>query len=427
MVTIRRVRLPVCALFAISLLMLLPARPAASEPAMALFEVLGEAPFAGRLAAVGPTQLEVVPAGQTEARKLPLARVIEVRLPVDEDGPATPAPHRVTLMGGSVLKGTLSSPDEDGFQLAVGSAGSARLSFDVLRTFEVVPPKADPCLDLARAYKPDDEEDVVHLRRGDDRITGTLMDASANELVFEDARARTRRVAWRDVRVMHLNNDPLDAKLGIRGEVELVDGSRFVTAAPPVLAGSTLRFGLRSAPEAVFTVPMRRVHAIRYTGGAFVHASALSYESEWTSFYPGDPEVYDKQLKARNEARVDRQTDGCPLRLGGKTYRYGFGVHAKSVIRVPLDGAYATFQGVVGQDDSVKKLAAVKAADADVRVLGDGKVLWEKKGLTIASGVVKIGPLDVKGVKRLELVVDNGKNGQQGDFVTWGHPILVRK
>lgn len=414
---------------ALAVLLLIGLFPASaiSEPEMAVIEVLGERPFLARLAAAGPTQLEVLPAGSTQPRVVPLERVIEVRLPVTAAEPSAPAAHRVTLMGGSVLFGTLSSPDEESFQMAVRGAGTVRLPYEALASFEVLPPKAGPCTDLTDVYRPDPKEDVVHLRRGDDRITGTLMDADANEIEFETARGRTRRIAWRDVRVMHLKNEPVEAEPGVRGEVELFDGTRFVTRKPPVLGGTTLRLQLLSAPEAAFTVPLRQVRAIRYTGGAFVHLSTLPFEATYTAFYPGDSEVFVDISKRFNDARVDRGLDGCPLQLGGRTYRYGFGVHAKSEIRVPIDGAYTRFQAVVGLDESVRQLGSSQAANVDVRVVGDGKVLWEKEGITLASGAEKVGPIDVSGVNALTLVVDFGKNGREGDRVTWGHPLLVRK
>ncbi len=405
----------------------LPAQPAASEPEMAVVEVLGERPFAGRVTGTGPTHLEVVPAGGETARKLPLERVIEVRFPLPAGQKPAPASHRATLMDGSVLNGTLSGAEEESFQFAVAGVGKARLPFEALRTFQALPPKAGICSDQAARYGPEEAGDVVHLQRGDDKITGMLMDADATRVTFEDPRGRTRRIAWPDIRVMHLENDDLKATPGVRGEVELLDGSRFVTAKPPVLSGGMLRFGLRAEPKAVFSVPMRSVRALRYTGGAFDYASVLPHTGTFEPLYPVKVEISESLEQRWNRERVDRQPGGCPLRLAGKRYRFGYGVRPKSVIRIEIGGRYASFQTLFGIDDSARETSDPAAANVDARVIGDGKVLWEKKGVTLEGGPHRVGPIDTTGVAVLELVVDFGKGGYTADHGTWANPILVRK
>ena len=65
-------------------------------------------------------------------------------------------------------------------------------------------------------------------------------------------------------------------------------------------------------------------------------------------------------------------------------------------------------------------------------IRGDGKVLWEAKGIRGGQKARFTGNLDVRGVKELVLVADLGKDLVTGmrsttfDYVNWGEPILVK-
>ena len=127
--------------------------------------------------------------------------------------------------------------------------------------------------------------------------------------------------------------------------------------------------------------------------------------------------------------RVNRRSGGGPLRLGGARYRFGFGANSHSRIELPLDGAYKSFRAAFGIDDSVllKSTSEKDRGNVDARVLGDGKVLWEAKGVEAGQKPRTVGPLDVSGVKTLVLEFDFGKHGATFDRGNWVDPVLVRK
>jgi alpha-galactosidase len=110
----------------------------------------------------------------------------------------------------------------------------------------------------------------------------------------------------------------------------------------------------------------------------------------------------------------NKSVDGKPLTIAGKTFERGFGSHSESSLTILLDGKAVLFTAHVGIDDEVK---GQKPA-AEFVVYGDNKKLW-------SSGVMHLGdaamPCSVKldGVRKLELVVTDGGNGNYYDHVNW--------
>jgi alpha-galactosidase len=112
--------------------------------------------------------------------------------------------------------------------------------------------------------------------------------------------------------------------------------------------------------------------------------------------------------------RSNKTVDGRPFTIAGKTFERGFGSHAESLLTIILDGKATLFTALVGIDDEVKG----QRPAAEFVINGDGKELWR-------SGVMHLGdearPCSVKldGVKKLELVVTDGGNGNYYDHVNW--------
>lgn len=110
----------------------------------------------------------------------------------------------------------------------------------------------------------------------------------------------------------------------------------------------------------------------------------------------------------------NKSIDGKPLTVAGKAFERGFGSHSESSLTILLEGKATLFTAQVGIDDEVK---GQKPA-AEFVVYGDNQKLW-------SSGVMRLGdaakPCYVKldGVKKLELVVTDGGNGNYYDHVDW--------
>ena len=110
----------------------------------------------------------------------------------------------------------------------------------------------------------------------------------------------------------------------------------------------------------------------------------------------------------------NKSIDGKTLTIAGKTFERGFGSHSESSLTILLEGKATLFTAQVGIDDEVYG----QRPAAEFVVYGDNQKLW-------SSGVMHLGdaarPCSVKldGVKKLELVVTDGGNGNYYDHVDW--------
>ncbi|RXK85510.1 NPCBM/NEW2 domain-containing protein [Filimonas effusa] len=106
--------------------------------------------------------------------------------------------------------------------------------------------------------------------------------------------------------------------------------------------------------------------------------------------------------------------DRKPITIAGKTFQRGFGTHAVSSLSVLLDGKASSFSAFVGVDDEVTGHDPAVAFE----LYGDGKKLW-------SSGIMRLGDaakacnVVLTGVKKLELVVTDGGNGNYYDHADW--------
>ena len=110
---------------------------------------------------------------------------------------------------------------------------------------------------------------------------------------------------------------------------------------------------------------------------------------------------------------VDRNIVGQPLTLGGKIYERGLGAHADSLLSIDLGSGTERFQAVVGIDDQAKGLGSVKFL-----IMGDGKKLFDS-GVMKRNDPARTIDLDLKGVRKLLLVVDSCGDGITFDNADW--------
>jgi len=148
-------------------------------------------------------------------------------------------------------------------------------------------------------------------------------------------------------------------------------------------------------------IERKLVRRIEFAGGHIAHLS---------DFDPIDVKevaLFGKAPRWRRDAMVF----GGPLRLSGRTYARGLGVHAHSRLEFVLGARWRYLFVRCGIDDS-----AGAEGRAIFRLYGDGKLLKE-------IGVHRGGPdepvlLDVKGVDRLVLEAAPG-DSYTSDFCNW--------
>lgn len=118
--------------------------------------------------------------------------------------------------------------------------------------------------------------------------------------------------------------------------------------------------------------------------------------------------------------RADLAVSGRPLRLRGRPYRRGLGVHSRSELTYALDGGYREFAATVGIDDAVGGSGSVV-----FRVFGDEKLLFETGVVRGGEPAVEI-KVPVRGVLLLRLEADFGDEGDVADHADWAEARLLR-
>lgn len=354
---------------------------------------------------------------------LPLDGVREVRFVPDAPPPAFPERAvglRVVLRGDELVRGVLVGADADGLDVKPPDMPALRLKFDDVRRIETERPDRGACDEPARHRPPREKTDVAYAVSGD-AFPGTLDHATLAGVTL-DRDGDKRTVPWAELVVLHIDEPALPAPEGRTAEIDTVGGSR-LTATSLECDVKTLRVTTRAG--LALDVPREAVAAIRWWGGAFTYASRLPFTAELVPYYKDD--VTDPTfLEHWYGARVDRMPSGCPLRIAGTTYRHGFAVHAKSVVTIPLGGAYTSFEARFGIDDEALAATDPKG-DVTARVLVDGKPVWTSAGSVRGGEAARVvGPLDVTGAKSLVLEVDFGEGQHQMDRADWADPVLVR-
>lgn len=118
--------------------------------------------------------------------------------------------------------------------------------------------------------------------------------------------------------------------------------------------------------------------------------------------------------------RKNLSVSGAPLRLNGRTYRRGLGVHSRTLLEYALNAGYKTFAALLGIDDSSRGKGSVTFI-----LSADGKELLRENFDSKREPLPISFP--VSGVKRLTLLVDYGNDQlDRGDHADWLNARLTR-
>ena len=118
--------------------------------------------------------------------------------------------------------------------------------------------------------------------------------------------------------------------------------------------------------------------------------------------------------------RKDLSVSGAPLRLKGRTYRRGLGVHSRTALEYALNGRYTTFAAIIGLDDSSRGKGSVTFV-----VSADGKELL-RENFDSSRAPLPIS-FPVSGSRKLTLLVDYGSDQLDlGDHADWANARLTK-
>jgi alpha-galactosidase len=100
-------------------------------------------------------------------------------------------------------------------------------------------------------------------------------------------------------------------------------------------------------------------------------------------------------------------------------YEHGLGTHSFSELHIALNDSATAFDAIVGVDDEVKKRGSVK-----FQAFVDGRQVFDS-GIMRGGDDPKPVRIDLKGAKRLLLIVNDGGDGIENDHADWANARLT--
>lgn len=249
--------------------------------------------------------------------------------------------------------------------------------------------------------------DRLVLRNGD-RLTGRLTSLDEDSVTMSGdvgkvSRKRVRAVVF----------DPRYVKkpgtLGPRTIVQLSDGTRLTV--DRAVAATTAAMQVQTSRGTKLELPLKAIRSLLFLGKRVVPLSRRKPAAfEHTPYLDG-----------KHPLRKDRNVLGGPLVLRGREYALGLGMHSRSRATWALSGDERHFLATVGVDD-----AAGGKGSVVFRVLVGGKAVFTSPVLTGKSKPLSVGPIPLKGHKRLTLIADFGPFGDLLDLADWCDAVLVK-
>jgi len=182
-----------------------------------------------------------------------------------------------------------------------------------------------------------------------------------------------------------------------------------------VITGTWEAFGpdgltIKTAWSPAVRLPLRQVVRMDTRNGR------LTYLSDLTPARVEQVPYFDRIIPFR----VDRSLTGGKLKMSDGDFSKGIAMHSRCVLHYDVAGRYEKFRSRLGF-----QAPEGASGEAAVRVLGDGKTLFEEADLRGDQKPRSID-LNIAGVKRLTLEVDFGQGQDVADHVVWGSARLLR-
>ena len=145
--------------------------------------------------------------------------------------------------------------------------------------------------------------------------------------------------------------------------------------------------------------------------------TAMATQGSVTTF-----KLADIDLKAVSQGygtpAKDKSVDGNPISIGGRAFGGGLGSHARSMVRLTLDRKLERFSAWVGVNDESGTKGSVQFI---VRL--DGKTAFDS-GTMRGSEAAKRVDVPLRGVRRMQLIVEDAGDGIDHDHADWAEAVF---
>jgi NPCBM/NEW2 domain-containing protein len=356
-------------------------------------------------------------------------KAVSLRFEGADQQPERADANRVTLefRNGDRIRGALRSASGD--RLTLSHASGESLEVDVDRIESLLYDGRLDAEQRASLARPAQGDRLYRLREGGlDRIDGTLEEFLAEGPRFDSVLGK-KTFAWSEVAALFIEalspsegaqspSGGTPSTAGARTPIvaDLADGGRIHARLVSLgSAGCRLEFGGQE-----LLLPLSALQELTVDDGTVAFLSALEPLDPGS----GDGSPFGDQLGMSWPHRVDASVTGAPLRVGGRTWRRGIGVHSPSRLTWRLDGQFDELRGAVGIDDQALGLAGGGAVN--FRVLLDGKSAWESGTLHAGEPPRALPPVHLGAAKELTLEADMDAQSFIADRADWLRLLLVR-
>ena len=398
------------------LLVACEARASAGGPAARQTLATSRPPFSAALVAVD-RQGKISFRSGDELRTLPLAELVAWGAPSEMT-----ARSQVLLADGGVLAAEILSSDDERLRIDSDLFGSLELPLEFVLGAIFHPPADARRRDqlVARLREgagrgrvddgeaaPRQNSDRLILENGDE-LTGTIAAITGNVLQFKTPAGPVEIELERLVALSF--NPSLLSDARPRGAYCLVgfnDGSRVAAASLVVDKASarvTLPGGLEWSTEA----------------GAVTFLQGLGGKAQYLSDLPEESYRHVPYLSLSWPFERDASVSGASLRAGGRSYVKGLGMHSASRLTFGLNPKSLRFEAEAAIDDETDGRGSVV-----FRVFVDDREAYKSPVIRGGMAPTPIS-VDVRGGKRLSLIVDFAERGDELDRADWLDARLVQ-
>lgn len=380
--------------------------------AAATFHTIEAKTITGELQSVDARGVMTIRPAEGALVKVPSDELMQVAFAEDRE-PDEPLEGVILyLPGGYRICGTLVKGSQTHVEVESRSLGQLKLSLESLLAVEFrrAGEQLKEAAKMRAAMLENETKNDISFSANGDQMPGILIGFDREKIVLK---AALGEMALEHTRLFGLSfaarrrPAPPPTLLAV---VRCTDGSH-VVGKLMASKGGGLKLTLCAGPEV--EIDEGGIIALSFKNGKLVYLSDLKPAAEvYKPYFAGD-HTWPYQ--------PDKNYDRKPIRLGGKAHRKGLGVFSGTTLTYDLGGGFRKFVSHVGIDDADVN----HQGNVTVRVVADGKKVFEKAGLTRKGGPVKV-ELPMSGVKTLQLVVDFGENLHFGDLTDWAEAHVIR-
>jgi hypothetical protein len=332
----------------------------------------------------------------------------------EPSGKSTPPDVIVDLRGGSRLSGPLAAESPQGSLRLECLFGTVELPFQALDALRFPSPgRGGTCEKRLAAIcaSPPREKDALLLWHDGElvRVDGFVQTLDATALRFAMGEKERRIVRARIVGVVFARSgEPPEPARGCGAIRATLKDSDHIAGWIVGLEWGLLTVRTPAGP--VFSLPLSSIARLE------LGSDRVKYLSDTVPTSVKETPFFNLNWPHR----MDQSVGGRPMRLAGKTYAKGIGMHARCRLTFAVPPGFRKFIALIGIDDETRK-----KGNAVFRVYLDRKMALEVLGVR-GGEKPRLVELDLGDAASITLEVDSGEEMDVGDHADWAEARIVK-